>query len=70
MRRVRHDAQHFVFGFAYAHATYGVAGEVHGDELFQGCLAQAFKHAALHDSKQGVGIIQTSKLVLASPCPA
>ena len=32
-------------------------------------MPQAFKHAALHDAKQGVGIVQASKFVLAATRP-
>ena len=67
--RVRHDAQHFVFGFTYAHATHGVPRKVHSHELFQRRLPQTFKHATLHDAKQGVGIVQAHKLILAATRP-
>ena len=66
---MRHDAQHFVFGLADTHAADGVTRKIHSDELFQGGLAKVLEHTALHDAKQGVGIVQARKLILAATRP-
>ena len=66
VRCVRHDAQHFVFGFAHTHAAHGIAGKIHIHQCIERLLAQAFIHTALHNAKQSVRVFQTRKLCLAA----
>ena len=70
VRRVRHDAQHFVFRLAHADATDGVTGEIHRHQLLQRFLAQVLKHAALDNAEQRVRVLQLGELRLAALGPA
>ena len=67
---VLQHAHHVVFGLAHAQASHGNAGEVQGFQACQRFVAQAFKHAALHDAEQRVGVIQTRKFFFATLSPA
>ena len=67
---MRHDLQHEVFGLAHAHAAYGVTRKVKLHQGIQRFLAQVFKHTALHDAKQRVGVFQPRKLVFGAHRPA
>ena len=69
VRRVRHDLQHLLFGFTHAHTANGIARKIHLNQLVERFLAQVFKHTALHNAKQSIGIFQSRKLVLAACGP-
>ena len=70
MWRMRHDLQHLFFRFAHTHATNGITRKIHIDQLIERFLTQVFKHAALNNAKQSIGILEARKFVLAACGPA
>ena len=51
------QAHHVFFGFAHAQAAHRHARQVQRLQPGQRFIAQGFKHAALHNAKQGVGVL-------------
>ena len=51
------QAHHVFFGLAHAQAAHGHAGQIQRFKPGQRLVAQGFKHAALDNAKQGVGVV-------------
>lgn len=67
---VGHDVAHQFFGFTHGDAAHGITWEVHLNKRGQRFFAQVFEHAALHDAKQRIGVLQPLKLRFGSRRPA
>ena len=70
VRRVRHDALHFLLGLTHADPANRVARKIQLHQGFERLLPQVFKHAALHNAKQRVRVLKRCKRGHAAARPA